>query len=254
MLRGLIAYSSNDDARAVENWQRLDGKRLPAHLIASLRYTIDPTFRTAQPHQAAARLQQQLDSSSSGVLPGLRQIQRRLATEQGLPEALRFVQTIVPELKRTHPNLVEKLANCFYWAIYTGGEPEDLKPYLRAFGAPKDDPEFARLEALVMDKMGEFEAANKFWQTYERWIADHPARWPGEQGNRARAMLWQHMGENAMNHLEMPDDDDFNSLLDIFSPHAATPKTGSAQALGRRMLPSCLGTRSNLGKTGNDIV
>src|SRR5262249_40950267 len=44
-LRGLQAYYQNDDARALENWQRLTHDRLPARLIAPLRFGIDPAYQ-----------------------------------------------------------------------------------------------------------------------------------------------------------------------------------------------------------------
>src|SRR5947208_445751 len=48
-LRGLLAYSAQDNARALENWQRLDSARLPGRLSSALRASIDPTFLAAQP-------------------------------------------------------------------------------------------------------------------------------------------------------------------------------------------------------------
>ena len=47
-LRGLLAYYQGDNPRALENWQRLDPKRLPAHLAAPFQIQIDATFRSAQ--------------------------------------------------------------------------------------------------------------------------------------------------------------------------------------------------------------
>ncbi len=226
MLRGLMAYSAGDDARAIENWQRLNPKRLPSALIAGLRYAIDASFRAAQPQNVKSQFQQQLDGFAGSGLTGLRRIQRQLVTEDGLPDALQAVQAVVSELKRTHPQFVQKLANCFYWAIYNGGEPEDLKLYRRAFGPPVDDPDFARLEAMVMDKLGNLDAAHKFWQNYERWIGSQPERWPGEQGNRARAIIWEHMGQNARIHLEVEEEeeDDFPSFLDFLRGRRPQPK------------------------------
>src|SRR5262249_19920419 len=52
LLRGLQAYYQNDDARAIENWQRLTLDRLPARLAAPLRASIDPAYRLAQPPPA----------------------------------------------------------------------------------------------------------------------------------------------------------------------------------------------------------
>src|SRR5919197_1569437 len=56
LLRGLLAYSAGDDARAVENWQRLAPDRLPARLAAPLRAALDPAFLHGQPPDAQTRL------------------------------------------------------------------------------------------------------------------------------------------------------------------------------------------------------
>src|SRR5207244_3559907 len=61
LLRGLLAYSQNDDGRALENWQRLAPDRLPARLAAPFRFLIDAPFRAAQPPATQAALQQQAD-------------------------------------------------------------------------------------------------------------------------------------------------------------------------------------------------
>src|SRR5205823_7366926 len=45
LLRGLIAFYQRDDARALENWQRLTPQRLPARLVAPYRLVIDETYR-----------------------------------------------------------------------------------------------------------------------------------------------------------------------------------------------------------------
>src|SRR5262249_31136013 len=57
LLRGLIAYYTNDDARALENWQRLDPQRQPYRLSAVFRAGIDPEFRKAQTPEAQNALQ-----------------------------------------------------------------------------------------------------------------------------------------------------------------------------------------------------
>src|SRR5207249_2030483 len=44
LLRGLLAYYEKDDARAVENWSRLNSERLPARLAAPLRFVIDEPY------------------------------------------------------------------------------------------------------------------------------------------------------------------------------------------------------------------
>src|SRR5262245_33534766 len=59
-LRGLQAYYHNDDARAIENWQRLKPERTPARLAAPLRFQIDRAFQVAQPPPTQHLLQRQL--------------------------------------------------------------------------------------------------------------------------------------------------------------------------------------------------
>src|SRR5207253_11459096 len=76
LLRGLMAYYQGDDARALENWQRLEAQRLPARLVAPLRYLIDAEFRLTAPADVQARLQKLSDRlvGSSFVQP-LRRLQ-----------------------------------------------------------------------------------------------------------------------------------------------------------------------------------
>ncbi len=75
LLRGLQAYYTSDDARAVENWQRLAPDRLPARLAAPFRFQIDPEFRAAQPPETQAALQRQLDRmEGESLAPRLRQL------------------------------------------------------------------------------------------------------------------------------------------------------------------------------------
>ena len=45
LLRGLLAYYQNDDAKALENFQRLAPERVPARLAASFRQALDPNYR-----------------------------------------------------------------------------------------------------------------------------------------------------------------------------------------------------------------
>src|SRR5262249_41438768 len=59
LLRGLLAYYQHDDARAVENWQRLDPQRLPARLAAPFRAALDPAFRATQAPAVQRALQGQ---------------------------------------------------------------------------------------------------------------------------------------------------------------------------------------------------
>jgi tetratricopeptide (TPR) repeat protein len=197
LLRGLQAYWQNQDERAVENWQRLTAERLPARLSAPFRFCIDAAFRTAQPPATQAALQKQFDRlQGSMLLPQLRSLQAALAHKGKMAAALRQVETLLPALRQEAPQLMPRLASCFYWHILETG-PDDVLRYQRVFGKPPDDPNFHRLQAIGYEKAGDLQLAHRHWQEYEREIAAHPERWPGDQAEHARAFIWQRMGQNA---------------------------------------------------------
>ena len=98
-------------------------------------------------------------------------------------------------LQREAPQHLPRLARCFQWAIIHNGVPADISRYQRLFGAPADDPQFARLEALALEFRGGQRDALEFWEKFEKSVADHPAAWPTGQADRVRALVWCHMGE-----------------------------------------------------------
>ncbi|MGH7170636.1 MAG: hypothetical protein ACRELG_10195, partial [Gemmataceae bacterium] len=197
LLRGLQAYWQNDDERAVENWQRLTPDRLPARLAAPFRFRMDAAFRGAQPPATQAVLQKHFDLlQGSTLLPLLRSLQATLAHKDKMAAALRQVETLLPALRREAPQLVPRLAACFYWHILETG-PDDVLRYQRVFGSPPDDPHFHRLHALGFERADELDVAHRHWHQYEQEIAAHPEKWPGDQAQHARALIWQHMGHNA---------------------------------------------------------
>ncbi|MFN4258347.1 MAG: tetratricopeptide repeat protein [Gemmataceae bacterium] len=197
MLRGLQAYYQQDDARTLENWQRLDPERLPAQLIAPLRFDIDTPFRVAQSPQTQLSLSKKLESlQGSGLIDPLRRIQAAISNDN-LGQAFRLVEGILPAVRREHPRLTPRLASFFYWSIVHHGQPEDIQRYRRLFGSPEDDLEFHRMEALAMEDMMRMPEAHAAWQRYEKWVADHPKVFPGDQARQVRALIWSHMGHNA---------------------------------------------------------
>ena len=125
LLRGLLAYYGNDDARAVENWQRLNSQRLPARLASPLRFGIDPAYRAAQPPATQNALRQQLDRlQGSGALPALRSVQALLAQKGKLAQAFRQIEGLLPALRQQSPDLLTRLAACFRWAVIEMGSPK----------------------------------------------------------------------------------------------------------------------------------
>src|SRR5262249_28655211 len=75
--------------------------------------------------------------------------------------------------------------------------PEDIPRYQRVFGRPPLDPDFSRLNALAYERGGELEEAHKYWEKYEQEIAANSSHWPEGQAQRARSLIWLHMGQNA---------------------------------------------------------
>jgi tetratricopeptide (TPR) repeat protein len=219
LLRGLMAWSANDTPRALENWARLTHDRLPAKIAAPFRLAADRSFAATLPADRAHTVARQAEQiTGGGLADGLRRIRKQLASEETLPNALDTARAVVPELKKAHPEAVTRLANSFYWAIVSGGQPEDMAKYTRLFGAPPDDPSFFRLQALVMESLNRLDAAHALWARYEEWIAHTPARWPGALGNRARALILERMGRLARDFLAGPGEDEEElDFFDFFS-------------------------------------
>jgi tetratricopeptide (TPR) repeat protein len=197
LLRGFSAYYQNDDERALENWQRLSPDRTPARLAAPFRCHIDRAYLTNQPPATQAALQRMFDQlQGSLTLQQLRSIRGMLASPESLGPALRRLEAVLPTLRAEAPQVVPRLANCFYWALLDTG-PEDVPRYRRVFGNPPHDPSFHKLQAIASEKYGALEAAHRAWQDYEKEVAERPEIWPAGQTQQVRALIWLHMGQNA---------------------------------------------------------
>ncbi len=216
-LRGLLAYYAGDNARALENWQRLDPQRLPARLTAPFKFRLDPAYQAAQPPETQRFLaERSARLVGTPLLEGLEGLKDKLLQEN-LGPAFRQAEQMLPALKRDFPALVPRLARCFYWAIINQGSPDDLDRYLRVFGAPADDQNLDRLQALAMEVRGMLGEAHRAWQDYIKTVAGAPKVWPPEQARRVQALVWARMGDNAMpgtRRGRMPQFDIFN----IFGP------------------------------------
>jgi tetratricopeptide (TPR) repeat protein len=236
LLRGLQAYYQKDDARAIENWQRLSAERTPARLAAPLRFLIDPAYRTAQPPAAQTGLQRHADRlQGHGLVSTLRIIQAALANAEQLAQAFRLAESLMPALRQQAPQLVPRLAACFYWTVISSGEPEDAARYQRVFGIPADDPKLARLRAMLHEHLMEMDKAHRYWQEFEQSVAANAAAWPSDQANRVRALVWCRMGHNAA---AVPDTDSIPDLPPFLRDHPSRPRplTPSAEKCFQRSL------------------
>lgn len=244
LIRGLIAYSTNDDARALENWSRLDSERLPAKLALPLRCNLDSAYRNSLPTAQANAANLRSGALAHPMVVSLRDLQRLLGTVEDLPNALRSATSVVGSLKIHFPHLVPRLANCFYSLLIQGGMPEDLDRYRRVFGPPQDDKELCRLNAIILEGQNRLDLAHRSWQKYEQEIAGSAERWPGEQGLHARAMVWNRMGDNAQQKLGDDDNDPefFDEFMDLMGINRGrkkpdhTPLTPDAEECYRKAI------------------
>jgi tetratricopeptide (TPR) repeat protein len=218
LLRGLIAWTANDSPRAIENWSRLSSERLPARIAAPFQLTADKSFAQRLPADRLNQIARQADAlAGSSLGESLRRLRKQMANEETIPQALETARAIVPELKRVAPDLVPRLANSVYWTLVASGEPEDMPRYSRIFGPPADDPQFYRLQALVMESMRRLDRAHGMWAKYEEWITRTPSRWPGPLAARARALVLERMGRLARDWLADEGDDlDDLDFFDFF--------------------------------------
>jgi tetratricopeptide (TPR) repeat protein len=223
LARGLMAYSAGDDARAVETFTRLDPNRLPARLAAPVRATIDSTFRQT----ASDAIRRQADELTTDRLTtGLRQLRSEFGRGRSLRGAFRKLDQLLPLVKTQAPQLVPRLAACFYRAIITQGEESDLARFRRAFGPPPDDPEFHRLQAIVFEESHHPDASLRHWSAYERWLATGHGSWSAATARRARAIVLHHLGCLAAEQADDPD----RKLRDLLLSGLATNRRRPAPA------------------------
>lgn len=228
LLRGLLAYQTPDDARALENWQRLDQTRLPYRLCATLRAAIDPAFLQAQPAAVQQTLRtKMMQQQGMTYASALREL-RELLPEDNLAPAFRKAEAILPSLRRDHPDLAARFAQCFAWTIIDHGQPEDLERYLRLFDAPADDPLLHRLEAISLEARGLWPEAHKAWQNFIHHVAHSPNHWHGTIGTRVQAMIWSRMAENAGPHRKRRGRSG-NPLFDLFASQTGALKPSAEQ-------------------------
>jgi tetratricopeptide (TPR) repeat protein len=194
LLRGLIAWSTNDDAKAVENISRLNPTRYPARLAAPVRVQIDAAFAQSQPPAVKAKLAEQGQRLRAvGLVAKLAKVRGELARSRKLGPAFKAAEPVVSELKKAAPHLLPKLADAFYFAIAKRGEPTDLPKHTKLFGPPPADPAFHKLEAMVLEEINDLEISLQKWAAFEGWLAGVPAGWSGPLAERARAVLLKRM-------------------------------------------------------------
>lgn len=215
-LRGLMAYTANDDARAIENWQRLSPTRLPAKFVSSLHSSIDASQRTGQTAEDQKRLAKASDHlSNNPIIKLLKELQPYLGRDMPMTSAWRIVRQLYPLLKTAHPDLASRFAACMYVAVINQGQPKDAQTLSSIFGTYADDPHMHRLDAMACDLRSIDQEANEYWLKYESWLAGPPKTWPDEVAKRARAMILLKMGTQSQKMLE---NDEYDEESDLYGP------------------------------------
>jgi tetratricopeptide (TPR) repeat protein len=195
LIRGLLAYATGDDGRALDNWQRLEAKRLPAQLIAPLRASLDPAFRIERSPEQQLRLRIAADKLRLGPLATLRQIQTTLGRPEKLGEAFADIKALLPRIRRIEPELEAALGRCCYGALWQAGI--DGAEAQRALFAPPDhDPTLDRLQALAAERRDDWQTANRHWRRYDA-VLEHLTGFTDDDRRRARALVWRRCGNNA---------------------------------------------------------
>lgn len=194
LLRGLIAWSGNDDVKAVENFSRLNPDRYPARLAAPVRVQCDPAFAQTLPDATRSALTEQGKRlRTAGVVTRLAKVRSELARSRKLGPAFKAVEPAVNDLKKHAPQLLPKLADAFYFVIAKRGEQDDLAKYRKLFGPPPADPSFHKLEAMVFEEIDDLDTSLARWAAFEGWLAGLPAGWSQGLADRARAVLLHRM-------------------------------------------------------------
>jgi predicted Zn-dependent protease len=218
LLRGLLAYYANDDAKAAENWRRLDRARVSYQFAAPLWAAIDPEFcKSLSPSQQNV-MQTKGQNLVGGRSQKLLQEIRASINRKSLATAFRAAENLLPVLKTEAPKLVPRLADCFRWFIIDQGHPDDLDRFLRVFGAPADDPRLHRLQAIALESRGLTHDAHEAWQAYLKDLEEFPAIFPKDQRPRAQAILWAHLGDNAHKEGESAPRGKRGSIFSMFAP------------------------------------
>ena len=191
-LRGLLAWGVQDVGRALENWSRLNPKRLPYQLMAPLRAHADANWLIDQPALREQLLQQYQRLSIVGLSGQLRELRPQLSGRTGLAKSFKLAEALLPRLQSLHPTLVPRLANVFYHTMQRRGEPADLDRFFKVFGRMPDDPNFDKLSAQAFEQAEEAERALVMWQYYIDWLQKE-AKWPPLLKRQAIAIIFRVM-------------------------------------------------------------
>lgn len=188
LLRGLLAWAVNDDAKALENWKRLDPKRLPFQIAKPHRAMIDPEYRASLSVDDAKKSLSTGDTKRAPILKALQELPKAAATDK-LLQWLKEVPRWLGDLRQINPEYVQRLSNIVYWNVVEAANPEAIGKFKSTLSKLPHDPEFDRLTALAARKAGVLDLAFMSWLSYGTWLADNPLKLPKKSLDLLRAMV-----------------------------------------------------------------
>lgn len=195
LVQGLGVFYTDGQA-ALEPWRQLTPGRAPAAIATPFRAQIDAAFLESHPPPQRAELAafgQRLHAGAGLVaLEDVRNLLARGALSTALHRAGEAQRALPPECHE----LRQRLARIMYWEVAQRGSDREIKLYARVLGAPPDDPELHRLQALQCEQQGYTADAQDHWAAYERSLTQHNVV-SATDVELARSLLWLHMGELA---------------------------------------------------------
>ncbi len=190
LLRGFIAYSTNNDTRAMENWTRLHQNFLPAKLAAPFRMRIDQEFSAG----LSAITKRTFASRAKGfhetsLLANLRKIKLSLNKHEKTYVEWPTVSTTLSGIRKTCPTLEARFADGLADIVMHQGNAADIREYQKLFTRRNDSPNLNRMGALQAFQNSNPAMAIDQWLQFEKWLWTKPAAWPERLIAPARAWI-----------------------------------------------------------------
>ncbi len=196
LLRGLLAWIAKDDAKAIENWKRLNPKRLP-YQIAKLHWVqIDPSLDSQNASSKSAQRLAQLDPITKTAIQELEVFQRLNSLDQ-FHRWLKRVPKWFPNLRKKNPKLAERIAQVAYWHCVNTTESSTIELLRNSFPSFPNDPDLYRLTALATGRIQVLEVCFENLKRYATWFADNPLNFPASHHQRILAMIFLRMSKIA---------------------------------------------------------
>lgn len=176
LLRGLQAYNQQDNARAVENFRRIEAERLPGKMAACLLSRIDDEFaaNTRPTLVQAFKSRAASGKSAPQTVRALRKLVGHMSGRQTLrprnySETIKLYKAAKNACLQECPDRLKEVELAIYREVQKVGQVEDLECYVDTFAPPAFDPEYLFINAYAFESCGQI---NKAEQVAIEYIED----------------------------------------------------------------------------------